>query len=101
VPALTIAGMERARLRPGRTAHVIDVSAGGMLIETEWRLLPGMRVEMQLGEPVPLFRVAGRVLRCHVTLLTRERIRYRGGLMFDELLAFGEVSTHWVESGLA
>ena len=96
VPALTIEGMERARLRPGRTAHIVDVSAGGALIETDWRLLPGMRVEMQLGEPVTLFRVAGRVLRCHVTLLDRERIRYRGALMFDELLPFGELMTPWV-----
>ena len=91
-----MAGMERARLRPGRTAHIVDVSAGGALIETDWRLLPGIRVEMQLGEPVPLFRVAGRILRCHVALLDRERIRYRGALMFDEQLPFGEVPTHGV-----
>ena len=88
--------MERARLRPGRTAHIVDVSAGGALIETDWRLLPGIRVEMQLGEPVPLFRVAGRVIRCHVALLDRERIRYRGALMFDEQLPVGEVQTHGV-----
>ena len=56
VPALTIEGMERARLRPGRMAHVVNLSAGGALIETDWRLFPGMRVEMQLGEPVVLVR---------------------------------------------
>ena len=97
VPAPGIEGMERARLRPGRTAYIVDLSAGGALIETDWRLLPGMRVEMQLGEPVTLFRVAGRILRCHVTLLDRERIRYRGALMFDELLPFGELLTPWVD----
>ena len=96
VPALTIEGMERARLRPGRMAHIVDLSAGGALIETDWRLFPGMRVEMQLGEPVVLFRVAGRVLRCHVVLLDRERIRYRGALMFEEQLPFGELATHGV-----
>lgn len=93
VPALTLAGMERARLRPGRSAHIVDLSSGGALIETDWRLLPGMRVEMQVGEPVPLFRVAGRILRCHVALLDRERIRYRGALMFEEQLPFGEAAT--------
>jgi hypothetical protein len=86
-------GMERARLRPGRTAHIVDLSAGGALIETDWRLLPGMRVEMQVGEPIPLFRVAGRILRCHVTLLDRERIRYRGALVFEEQVPFGEAPT--------
>jgi hypothetical protein len=94
-----MAGMERARLRPGRTAFVINLSSGGALIETDWRLLPGVRVEMQLGEPAPLFRVAGRILRCHVTLLDRERIRYRGALMFEEQLPFGEVPTHGVLPG--
>lgn len=94
-----MAGMERIRLRPGRTAHVVDLSAGGALIETDWRLFPGMRVEMQLGEAVPLFRVVGRVLRCHVALLDCERIRYRGALMFEEHLPFGVAPTHGVSPG--
>jgi PilZ domain-containing protein len=80
--------MARGRLRPGRTAQIVDVSCGGALIETDWRLLPGMRVELHLGEPVTLYRVKGRVLRCHVTLLDRERIRYRGALAFEEPLLF-------------
>jgi hypothetical protein len=92
-------GMDRARLRPGRTAQVVDLSPGGALIETDWRLLPGMRVEMQLGEPVSLFRVRGQILRCHVALLSRERIRYRGALVFDEQLSFGEHATRRVDAG--
>lgn len=99
VPALSMAGMEQARVRPGRTAHVVDLSAGGALIETDWRLLPGMRVEMQLGEPASLCRVAGRVLRCHVALLDHERIRYRCALMFEERLSFWEAPTHGVAPG--
>ena len=81
--------MARGKLRPGRAAHIIDVSAGGALIETDWRLLPGVRVDLQMGEPLPLYRVRARILRCHVTLLDRERIRYRGALMFEEQLSFG------------
>jgi hypothetical protein len=96
VSALTLAGMERARLRPGRTAHIIDLSSGGALIETDWRLLPGVRVEMQVGEPIPLFQVTGRIVRCHVALLDRERIRYRGALMFEQPLPFGVAETHGV-----
>ena len=93
--AFAAEGLGRARLRPGRIAHVIDLSPGGALIETDWRLLPGLRVEMQIGEPAPLFRIAGRILRCHVFLLGRERIRYRGALAFDELLPLWEVTTQW------
>ena len=99
VDGLATAGMDRARLRPGRTAHIIDLSSGGALIETDWRLLPGVRVEIQVGEPVPLFRVTGRILRCHVALLGRERIRYRGALMFEEQVPVGEATTHPGEPG--
>jgi hypothetical protein len=99
VAALSMAGMERARVRPGRTASVVDLSAGGALIETDWRLLPGMRVEILLGDPASLFCVAGRVLRCHVALLDHERIRYRCALMFEERLSFGEAPTHGVVPG--
>jgi hypothetical protein len=80
--------MARGKLRPGRPAHIIDVSAGGALIETDWRLLPGVRVDLQVGEPVALYNVRARILRCHVALLDRERIRYRGALMFEEQLPF-------------
>ena len=96
VSGFTIPGMEWARLRPGRTAYIIDLSSGGALIETDWRLLPGVRVEMQFGEPTRLFRVSGRIVRCHVALLDRERIRYRGALMFEQPLPAGVAETHGV-----
>ena len=99
IPALAMAGMERARLRPGRSAYVVDLSSGGALIETDWRLLPGVRVDMQIGEPVPLLRVTGHILRCYVALLGRERITYRGALKFEHHVFFGEASTHGVATG--
>ena len=80
--------LARGRLRPGRPAQIVDVSAGGALIETEWRLLPGTRVELHVGEPIPLYKVKALILRCHVARLDRERIRYRGALAFDEALPF-------------
>ena len=81
--------MANGRLRAGRAATIVDVSRGGALIETDSRLFPGMRVELQLGEPITLHRAKGRVLRCHVWMLGRERIRYRGALVFDEELPLG------------
>lgn len=79
-------GLDRARLRPGRVALVVDLSAGGALIETDCRLMPGARVELQLGDPKPVITVGARIVRCHVSLLDRERIRYRGALAFEKRL---------------
>jgi hypothetical protein len=92
-------GMDRARLRPGRTADIVNLSSGGALIETDFRLLPGLRVEMQVGDPVPLIRVAARILRCHVVKVDGARIRYRGAVMFDKQLPFGEQKTPGVRPG--
>ena len=85
-------GLEQVRLRPGRVARVVDLSATGALIETDWRLLPGVRVELQIGEPA-LYKVAGRVLRCYVTRLRADQIRYRGALAFDQRLRWVELGT--------
>lgn len=90
IPARTMDGMEQARLRPGRSAHVVDLSSGGALIETDWRLLPGARVEMQIGEPAAQLQVTGRILRCHVARLARERVTYRGALKFEREVCLGK-----------
>ena len=37
-----------ARIRPGYDVSVIDVSAGGALVESERRLLPGAPVELHV-----------------------------------------------------
>jgi PilZ domain len=89
VATVACSEMARGKLRPGRPAQIVDVSPGGALIETDWRLLPGMRVHLQVGEPVAIYTVHARILRCHVTLLDRERIRYRGALVFEEQMPFG------------
>ena len=93
VSTLDHLAMANGRLRPGRTARIIDVSPGGALIETDWRLLPGTKVELQLGDPVTVHRVKGRILRCHVTMVDRERMRYRGALVFEQQLPMGSSCT--------
>lgn len=91
--------MEHARLRPGRIAHIVDLSAGGALIETDWRLLPGTRVELRLGEAPASFTVEAQIVRCEVALLSRERIQYRGALAFERRLSCGELATPRVVPG--
>jgi hypothetical protein len=78
--------MKTGRLRPGRQARIVDVCPGGVLIETEWRLLPGTNVELQLGNSGALYRVKSTVVRCQVSRLASDRIEYRGALAFDHTL---------------
>ena len=57
-----------------------------------------MRVEIQFGSTTTV-KASGRILRCHVTLLGREHVQYRGALVFDERLSIGEHATHGVVPG--
>jgi len=89
-------GLDRVRLHPGRIAHIVDLSTGGALLETDWRVLPGMRVEVRIGDPTTLFKVTGRILRCHVAKIDRERLRYRCAVAFEEPLVLGNLRPNGV-----
>ncbi len=78
----------RARVRPGLDVTLLDLSSGGALVEASVRLLPGSRVELQLSSSDAPRLVAGRVLRCCVSALTREHgIRYTAAVGFETRLA--------------
>jgi hypothetical protein len=80
-------GLVSARVRPGRDAAVIDVSAGGALIETLHRLLPGTTIDLHLTAVDRRITVRGRVMRSAVTSLHATGVRYRSALMFERSLA--------------
>jgi hypothetical protein len=74
---------EVAILRPGQEVLLINVGAGGALLESCARMAPGARGELQLfGARRRLVR--GRIGRCHVTQLNP--LAYRGAFVFDEPL---------------
>ncbi len=75
----------RVRLRPGREAVLLNIGAGGALVEGRSRLLPGSRVVMQFVASDRVLTVRGRVVRCEVAALDpRDGVRYRGAVSFDE-----------------
>lgn len=87
-----------ACVRPGHRARLIDVSAGGALIETSHRLLPGAPVELQVETGTDRARIRGQVLRCAVVRLRPTWVCYRGAIVFDRHLPWfvderGERST--------
>jgi hypothetical protein len=77
-------GLVSARVRPGYSVEVVDISSGGVLVESSHRLMPGMTVELYLqpkGRPAEVVR--GRVLRCGVVRLCADEVSYRGAIAFE------------------
>jgi len=79
-------GIESAHVRRGAHVTIVDASAGGVLIETPHRLLPGMPLDIHLQHANGISTVRGRVLRCGVVHLTASSVRYRGAIVFEQRL---------------
>ena len=79
-------GIVSARVRAGDDVEVVDVSAGGVLIETGHRLLPGAPIELHLARQDVRTAVRGRVIRCMVARVRAASICYRGAVRFDRHL---------------
>jgi hypothetical protein len=75
-----------ARIRPGHDVSVVDVSAGGVLVESERRLLPGSAVELHVRSAHRSQIVRGHIVRCAVARLRANAICYRGAIAFDHHL---------------
>lgn len=79
-------GVVSTRVRPGHRAKLIDISAGGALIETTHRLLPGTPVELHVETRSHRTNVRGRVLRCAIVLVRPSWVCYRGAIGFERHL---------------
>jgi hypothetical protein len=65
--------------------HVVDLSAGGALVQATRPLRPGARLHFHLVLRHRSFGLVAHVLRCAVWALdSREGITYRGALQFEE-----------------
>ena len=74
----------RATLRPGCVVALIDVSAGGALVQAGRPLRPGARVHLQLTTQSRSLAVAAHVLRCAVWALDPHAgVTYQGALVFE------------------
>lgn len=89
-----VAWLASARLRTGLDLEVMNLSAGGALVEGGIRLLPGSRLTLQLAGPGACIHVTARVLRCEVVSLRPVGIRYRGAMAFESPLALESEPSH-------
>jgi len=76
----------QVRIRPGHSATLLDISAGGALIETTGRLLPNTFAEVCMEIDSRRASLRCRVLRCAVALVTPAAVRYRAAIQFDSYL---------------
>ena len=83
--------ISQATLRPGCVVHVVDLGAGGALVQAARPLRPGARLHFHLVVRRQPFGLSARVLRCEVWALdSRVGVTYRGALQFEERFEFGD-----------
>jgi PilZ domain-containing protein len=75
--------LSRVRLRGGREWTVVDLSAGGALLEGESRLLPGTHVDAHVTTRDGRVLVRARVMRAWVVRLRADAVGYRAALAFE------------------
>jgi PilZ domain len=70
------------RLRAARRVTLVDLSAGGALIDADVPLRPGAELSLEISGRDIETAVTLRVLRSHVAALLADRTRYRGACEF-------------------
>ena len=77
--------LRSARLKYGPDVRVIDISIGGILVETDGQLRPDSNIVFELSGAASSILVPSRVLRCRVASFD-EVMRYRGACSFKRPL---------------
>jgi hypothetical protein len=96
--ASELPGLRSARIKFGPSVAVVDVSAGGALLETDARLPPDSEALLELLGNAGQAVIPFRVLRCQVAGLNGTP-RYLGACAFKQPLDLDELA--WAEAGAA
>jgi hypothetical protein len=83
--------LRSARLKYGAAIRVVDISAGGMLLETEKALAPDANVVVELTGPHSPILIPSRVLRCRASSLG-DILTFRGACAFKRPLLIPELT---------
>jgi hypothetical protein len=78
--------IRQVRLKNGPALAVVDLSCGGLLVESRFQLKPGTRVTLEISGRGPALERSSEVLRCQLAALRHGAATYRGACMFVEPL---------------
>jgi hypothetical protein len=78
--------LKSVALNQGIEAHVIDISRGGILLTTEARLRPQMRIILKVITSKGASKISGMVVRSSISSLDRMPI-YKSAIAFDTPLS--------------
>ncbi len=82
----------------GSEAEVINISRGGVLLETEMRLRPEMKIILKLVTTEGIIKMSGHILRSSITSLKKSP-RYRSAIAFEHpFLMLDDVSAESEET---
>ena len=83
--AQRLSGMS-GRVRPGHVVRVMNLSAGGALIETARRLVPGGIADLQLESGEWRHSTRARVVRSYVSRVFPDAMLFHSAVTFERML---------------
>ena len=90
--------LRSARLKYGPDVRVIDISIGGILVETEGQLRPDSNIVFELSGPMSSILVPSKVLRCRAAAFDEVK-RYRGACAFKRPLEIPDLLKQAIAKG--
>jgi len=82
--------LRSARLKYGPDVRVIDISIGGILVETDGQLRPDSNIVFELAGPASSILVPSRVLRCRAASFG-DIMRYQGACAFKRPIEIADL----------
>jgi len=85
-----VPGLKHVEFTHGADVNIIDISKGGLLLETEARLRPDMKIMLKLVTAEGVLRIDGTILRSAIYSL-KSVPRYRTAIVFQQPLELLEI----------
>jgi len=85
-PATAVPTITSVRLSPGDTVELVNISRSGVLVEGRTRFVPGTRITVFFDGGFSPARMKGKVVRCHVSSISKGVLCYQSGIQFDNRL---------------